>query len=118
MDFLKIIQENRVDDFNSNFSRKFSPGVLKKIIDTIPQKYLDWAGKNISEINFDSNLSKLSVALNTFDKISSNLPITDINVSVIPGFTFQLIIGLLSVVGCSTKSTANLPLGLKFVMFM
>ena len=45
MDFLKIIQENRVDDFNSNFSRKFSPGVLKKIIDTIPQKYLDWAGK-------------------------------------------------------------------------
>lgn len=79
MDFLKIIQESRVDDFNSNFSQKFSPGVLKKIIDTIPQKYLDWAGKNISEINFDSNLSKLSVALNSFDKISSNLPITDIN---------------------------------------
>ena len=52
---------------------------MKKIIDTIPQKYLDWAGKNISEINFDSNLSKLSVALNSFDKISSNLPITDIN---------------------------------------
>ena len=79
MDFLKIIQESRVDDFKSKFSQKFSPENLKKIIDTVPQKYLEWVGKNIGEINFDSNLSKLSVALKTFDKISSNLPITDIN---------------------------------------
>lgn len=79
MDFSNIIQESRVDDFKVKFSQKFSPENLKKIIDTVPQKYLEWAGKNIGEINFDSNLSKLSVALKTFDKISSNLPITDIN---------------------------------------
>ena len=79
MDFSNIIQESRVDDFKVKFSQKFSPENLKKIIDTVPQKYLEWVGKNIGEINFDSNLSKLSVALKTFDKISSNLPITDIN---------------------------------------
>jgi len=79
MDFSNIIQESRVDDFKSKFSQKFSPENLKKIIDTVPQKYLEWVGKNIGEINFEGNLSKLSVALKTFDKISSNLPITDIN---------------------------------------
>jgi len=79
MDFSNIIQESRVDDFKVKFSNKFSPENLKKIIDNVPQKYLDWVGKNIGEINFDSNFSKLSVALKTFDKISSNLPITDIN---------------------------------------
>ena len=79
MDFSNIIQESRVDDFKSKFSQKFSPENLKKIIDTVPQKYLEWVGKNIGEINFEGNLLKLSVALKTFDKISSNLPITDIN---------------------------------------
>ena len=79
MNISKILQESRVDDFKVKFSNKFSSENLQKIIENVPQKYLDWAGKNIGEINFDSNLSKLSVALKTFDKISSNLPITDIN---------------------------------------
>ena len=76
MDFSKILQESRVDDFKVKFSNKFSSENLQKIIENVPQKYLDWAGKNIGEINFDSNLSKLSVALKTFDKISSNLSLS------------------------------------------
>jgi hypothetical protein len=39
---------------------------------------LDWIGKNLDNINFEENLDKLSQALNKFEKISSNLPITDL----------------------------------------
>jgi hypothetical protein len=79
MDFLKIIQESRVDDFKVKFSNKFSPEQLDKIVDNAPQKYLDWVGKNFESINFNSNFQDLVLKLREFDKISSNLPKTDIN---------------------------------------
>ena len=79
MDFSNIIQESRVDDFKVKFSNKFSPEQLDKIVDNVPQKYLDWVGKNFESINFNSNFQDLVLKLREFDKISSNLPKTDIN---------------------------------------
>lgn len=78
MDFLKLIQEGRVDDFRAKYSQKFGEENIKKILKVVPQKYLDWVGKNMDGVNFDENLSKLETALNAFQKISSNLPITDL----------------------------------------
>ncbi len=79
MDFLKIIQEGREDEFKTKYSQKFTPEQISSIVKMVPTKFLEWAGKNLDSINFDNTLPKLSVALKTFDKISSNLPITDIN---------------------------------------
>ena len=78
MDFLKIIQEGRVDDFKAKYSQKFGGENINKIISSVPQKYLDWVGKHMDGVNFEDNLSKVSEALNKFVKISSNLPITDL----------------------------------------
>lgn len=79
MDFLKLIQEGRVEDFKSKYSNKFSEEQLKRIIDSVPHKYLMWVGKTFDGINFDENFPKLYTALNQFTKISTNLPKTDIN---------------------------------------
>lgn len=79
MDFLKLIQEGRVDDFKSKYSNKFSAEQLKRIIDSVPHKYLMWVGKNFDGINFEENFPKLYNALNKFTKLSTNLPKTDIN---------------------------------------
>ena len=78
MDFLKLIQEGRVDDFKAKYSQKFGEENIKKILKVVPQKYLDWVGKNMDGVNFDENLSVLGKALDGFQKISSNLPITDL----------------------------------------
>jgi hypothetical protein len=78
MDFLKLIQEGRVDDFKSKYGKKFSPENLNKIIEKVPQKYFEWVGKVSDNINFDENFTKLVDALERFDKISTNLPKTDI----------------------------------------
>ena len=78
MDFLKLIQEGRVDDFKAKYSQKFGTENINKIIKAVPQKYLDWVGRNMDMVNFDENLTKLETALNAFQKISSNLPITDL----------------------------------------
>ena len=79
MKFLSLVKESRVDDFKANYSRKFSQEQLSKLIDNVPHKYLDWVGKNFDSINFNSNFQDLVTKLRFFDKISSNLPITDIN---------------------------------------
>ena len=79
MDFLKLIQEGRVDDFKSKYGKKFSPENLNKIIEKVPQKYFDWVGKVFDNINFDENFAKLVDAIERFDKVSTNLPKTDIN---------------------------------------
>jgi hypothetical protein len=79
MDFLKLIQEGRVDEFKSKYSNKFSPEQLKRIIDSIPQKFLMWVGKTFDGINFEENFPKLYTALGKFQKISTNLPKTDLN---------------------------------------
>jgi hypothetical protein len=78
MDFLKLIQEGRVDDFKAKYSQKFGTENVNKILGAVPQKYLDWVGKNLDMVNFEDNFSKVSQALDKFQKISSNLPITDL----------------------------------------
>jgi hypothetical protein len=78
MDFLKLIQEGRVDDFKSKYTQKFGTENINKIIDAVPQKYLDWVGKNLDAIDFEVGLQKLSQGLQKFDKVSTNLPITDL----------------------------------------
>jgi len=79
MKFSEIILENRIDDFRNTYSRKYTPEQLKKIIDLIPQKFLMWVGKNFDSVNFNENFPPLQNALNTFVKIGSNLPQTDLN---------------------------------------
>ena len=79
MKFSEIILENRIDDFKSAYSRKYTPEQLKKIIDLVPQKFLMWVGKNFDSVNFNENFSLLQNALNTFVRIGSNLPQTDLN---------------------------------------
>jgi len=79
MKFSEIILENRIDDFRNTYSRKYTPEQLKKIIDLIPQKFLMWVGKNFDSVNFNENFPSLQNALNTFVRIGSNLPQTDLN---------------------------------------
>jgi len=79
MEFLELIQEGRKDDFIQRYSKKFNPEQIKKITTEIQPKYLDWVGKVIDPINFESNFAKLVVALEAFERLSSNLPLTDIN---------------------------------------
>lgn len=79
MKFSKIILENRIDDFKNTYSRKYTPEQLKKIIDLIPQKFLMWVGNNFDSVNFNENFPSLQNALNTFVRIGSNLPQTDLN---------------------------------------
>jgi hypothetical protein len=78
MDFLKIIREGRVEDFQNKFSQKFSKEQLERITKLFLPKYLNWVGKNLDAIGFDEKVSKLSNAVKKFDSISSNLPITDL----------------------------------------
>jgi len=78
MDFLKLIQEGRVDDFKAKYGKKFSPENLNKIIEKVPQKYFEWVGKVFDNINFNENFTKLVEAIERFEKISTNLPKTDI----------------------------------------
>lgn len=79
MDFIKLIQEGRVDEFKSKYGQKFTPQQLKAIVDNVPQKFLEWVGKNFDAIDFEKNFQKLVQSLKEFEKISSNLPLTDIN---------------------------------------
>ena len=78
MDFLKIIQEGRTEDFKNKYTQKFGVENVQKIIDSVPQKFLDWVGKHLDVVNFDENFIKLANGLKKFDKTSSNFPITDL----------------------------------------
>lgn len=77
MDFVKLIQEGRVDDFKSKYGKKFGEKT-NEIISNVPHKFLDWIGKNLDNINIEENLPKVIQGLKKFEKISSNLPITDL----------------------------------------
>lgn len=79
MKFFNIILEGRVDEFKSKYARKFSTDQLNRIVDNVPHKFLDWVGKNLDSINFNDNLQNVARYLREFEKISSNLPKTDIN---------------------------------------
>jgi hypothetical protein len=78
MDFLKLISEGRIEQFESKYSKKFSPEQLKRMSEVIQPKYLDWVGKNVDSINFDENFNKLAEAIKKFVSIGSNLPVTDL----------------------------------------
>lgn len=79
MKFSEILVESRVDEFKSKFGKKFTTPQLGKIIDGINPKFLDWVGKNLETINFEYDFIRLTEYLKQFEKISSNLPQTDIN---------------------------------------
>jgi hypothetical protein len=79
MNFLEIIKESRVDDFKNKYGQKFSPAIINKIVSEITPKFFQWVGKVMDGVNFNDNFIKLSEALRRFEKISTNLPKTDIN---------------------------------------
>lgn len=79
MKFLELLVEGRADDFKSKFSKKFSQQQIDQLIYNVAPKYLDWVGKNVDAINFEENAAKAVEAVKVFDKISTNLPITDLN---------------------------------------
>lgn len=78
MDFLKLISEGRVEQFETKYGKKFSPEQLKRISKLVQPKYLDWVSKNVDSINFDENFDKLVDAVKKFVLIGSNLPVTDL----------------------------------------
>ena len=78
MDFLKILNEGRVEDFQNSYSQKFSKEQVDRIVKMFLPKYLNWVGKNLDAIQFDERLPKLHDAVTKFNTISSNLPITDL----------------------------------------
>lgn len=79
MDYTDFIQESRLDDFKAKYKQKFSPEHLEEIVKMVPQKYFEWVGKVFDNINFNENFAKLAEAIKQFEKISTNLPKTDIN---------------------------------------
>jgi hypothetical protein len=79
MKLSNLLNENKVDEFKSRFSSKFPQENLNKIVSSIPSEFLLWVGNMIDNINFDENLSKVTAAIKSFEKISSSLPKTDIN---------------------------------------
>jgi hypothetical protein len=79
MKFSKILLEGRVEDFETKYTQKYGAQNIQRIVNQVTPKYLDWVGRNFDAVSFDDNYGKLVAALNTFDKISHNLPLTDIN---------------------------------------
>jgi hypothetical protein len=83
MKFSEYILENRVDDFKTKYNRKFNQETIDRITNMVAPKYLDWAGKVLDMLvlndNFGEYITKIGPALKNFEKISSNLPKTDIN---------------------------------------
>jgi len=83
MKFSEYILESRVDDFKVKYGRKFNQETLDKITNMVSPKFLDWVGKVLDMAVLNDNLgeymSKIGPTLDAFEKISSNLPKTDIN---------------------------------------
>ena len=74
-----FLSEGRVEEFKQNFANKFSQEELQRIVNLIPPKFLTWVGNHMSRMNFDENIIKINSLLEKFEKISSNLPKTDLN---------------------------------------
>jgi hypothetical protein len=79
MKLSNLLFENKIDDFKNKYSSKFSKENIEQIVKEIPQKYIEWVGKNIDQINFENNFNKIKRLLPYFDKYSTNLEKTDIN---------------------------------------
>jgi len=74
-----IINEGvRTDNFVKKFSKIYTEDQLNKIISNVDGKFLEWVGKHLDSINFDTNLIYITKLLDKFKKISSNLPIKDL----------------------------------------
>jgi hypothetical protein len=73
-----ISEGKKKDNFIKRFGNIFSQNELNQIIKNIDGKFLEWAGKHLDKINFDTNLIYISKLLDKFKKISSNLPIKDL----------------------------------------
>jgi flagellar biosynthesis GTPase FlhF len=83
MKFSEYILENRVEDFKTKYGRKLNQDMLDRVVSMVAPKYLDWVGKILDGLvindNFSEYITKIGPALKQFEKISSNLPKTDIN---------------------------------------
>jgi hypothetical protein len=83
MKFSEYILENRVEDFKTKYGRKLNQDMLDRVVSMVAPKYLDWVGKILDGLvindNFNEYITKIGPALKQFEKISSNLPKTDIN---------------------------------------
>ena len=79
MKFFQILKESRADEFTLKYSNKFTGEQLKRMIDLIKPKFLDWSGRVLDAISFENQILQLKEYLNIFENISSNLPQTDIN---------------------------------------
>jgi len=79
MNIKEILYESKVDDFKLKYQQKFGSENVDRIVSMVLPKYLEWVGKHLDSIGFDDKFHKLTGALNKFNKIYSNLPITDIN---------------------------------------
>jgi len=77
--FFQILKESRADEFTLKYANKFSGEQLKRMIDLIKPKFLDWSGRVLDAISFENQILQLKEYLNIFENISSNLPQTDIN---------------------------------------
>jgi hypothetical protein len=79
MNILKILSEGRVDNFKEKYTHKFGSQNIERLVNSVLPKYLDWVGKMLDPIDFENNFTKIVGGLNYFDKVSTNLPITDLN---------------------------------------
>jgi len=59
MNFFRILKESRVEDFKEKYGRKFDAQQIQQIVDNVPQKFLDWVGKNLDTIGYQSNFHSL-----------------------------------------------------------
>jgi hypothetical protein len=72
------LNESRKTEFINKNKQKFTEEQLNEIIKSIDGKFLEWTGKHLDAINFETNLIYISKLINKFKRISSNLPIKDL----------------------------------------
>ena len=79
MKYSLILNEGvRKDSFLKRYKNRFTEEQLNEIIKSIDGKFLEWTGKHLGAINFETNLIYISKLINKFKRISSNLPIKDL----------------------------------------
>ncbi len=79
MKYSLILNESvRKDSFLKKYKERFSEEQLDEIIKSIDGKFLEWVGKHLDSINFNTNLIYISKLIDKFKRISSNLPIKDL----------------------------------------
>ena len=83
MKLSKILSEGRKEEFIKKYSTKLGKNVVDRIAKVVSPKFLEWVGQvldlEVIDNKFDTFLADLIQTLNEFEKISSNLPKTDLN---------------------------------------